>query len=159
MRNNYTNSFTNIRGLNRIPRFFWGWSHVRKQWTPGRFFFASGMRLTTRMHTYSLTRCMTSHIQSAIEALNPPVHALYWKLVQASHIKQAGTSSDWTSRPSMYSKPLSNIQRTTNIKTTLCKSTFFLPLSVTGVLIIQNNPSLTSVKGIRIQESKVCKFR
>ena len=36
-------TFTNIRGLNRIPRFFWGWSHVRKQWIPGRFFFASGL--------------------------------------------------------------------------------------------------------------------
>ena len=45
-----------------------------------------------------------------IRSTESPSHALYWKLVQASHIKQAGMSRDWTSRPSMYSKHLSNIQ-------------------------------------------------
>ena len=44
---------------------------------------------------------------SSTESLS---HALYWKLVQASPIEQAGMSSDWTSRPSMYSKHLNNIQ-------------------------------------------------
>ena len=65
-----------------------------------------------------------------------------------------------TSRPSMYSKHLSNIQplATGNMlqisKVHLIIFFFTVELHRSAA-IIQNNPSLTSVKGIRIQESKV----
>ena len=62
-----------------------------------------------------------------------------------------------TSRPSMYSKHLSNIQplATGNIKSTSNNTFCFTVELHRSAAIIQNNPSLTSVKGIRIQESKV----
>ena len=65
-----------------------------------------------------------------------------------------------TSHPSMYSKYLSNIQplATGNMLQTSKVHLIILFFTVDlhrSAAIIQNNPSLTSVKGIRIQESKV----